>query len=51
MNRFNHTRWMTVVTPTGSPKAVPNGCVTDNFGDVFVLSLDFHFLMVRGFSL
>ena len=35
---------MTVVTPTDRPKSVPNLCVIEDFGGVFVLSrcfLDF----------
>ena len=35
---FNHTSWMTVVTPSDRPKSVRNRCVIEHFGDVFVLS-------------
>ena len=34
----NHTRCMTVVTPSDRPKSVRNRCVIEFFGDVFVLS-------------
>ena len=37
-NRFNHTSWMTDVTPTDRPKTVRNSCVIKVFGGVFVLS-------------
>ena len=44
VNRFNHTSWVTVVTPTDRPKSVRNRCVIEVFCGVFVLSrcfLDF----------
>ena len=44
VNRFNHTSWLAVVTPTDRPKLVRNRCVIEGFNGVFVLSryfLDF----------
>ena len=44
VNRFNHTNWVAIVTPTDRPKSVSNRCVIEVFGGVFVLShcfLDF----------
>ena len=38
VNRFNHTSWMAIVTPTDRPKSVRNCCVIEFFGDVFMLS-------------
>ena len=38
INRFNHTSWVAIVTKTDCSKSVRNGCVIENFGDVFVLS-------------
>ena len=35
---FNHTSWVTAVTPTDRPKSVRNSCVIKVFGDVFMLS-------------
>ena len=50
VNRFNHTSWMTVVTPTDRPKSVRNRCVIEVFGGVFVLSIGFRiFCWYRGF--
>ena len=44
VNRFNHTSWVGIVTPTGRPKSVHNCCVIEVFGGVFVLSRCFlHF--------
>ena len=37
-NRFNHTIWVTAVTPTDRPKSVRNSCVIKVFGGVFMLS-------------
>ena len=37
-NRFNHTSWVTAVTPTDRPKSVRNSCVIKVFGGVFILS-------------
>ena len=37
VNRFNHTSWMTVVTPTDRPKSVLNSCVIEVCGGVLVL--------------
>ena len=39
---------MTPVTPADRPKSVCNRCVIKDFGGVFVLSLDVHFLIVWG---
>ena len=33
-NRFNHTSWVGVVTPTDRPKSVPNRFVIEVFGGV-----------------
>ena len=41
--RFNHTSWMTVVTPTDRPKSVRNRCVIEGFGGVFVCPFVFKF--------
>ena len=41
VNRLNHTSWMTVVSPTDSPKSVRKRCVIKVFGGVFVLSIGF----------
>ena len=38
VNRFNHTSWMAVVTPTDRPKSVRNRCVIELFVELFVLS-------------
>ena len=38
LTRFNHTSWMTVVTPTDRPESVRNRRVIEVFGGVFVLS-------------
>ena len=38
LNRFNHTSWVTAVTPTDRPKLVHNSCVIKVFGGVFMLS-------------
>ena len=38
VNWFNHTSWVTAVTPTYRPKSVRNSCVMKDFGGVFVLS-------------
>ena len=35
---FNHTSWVTAVTPTDRPKSVRNICVIKVFGGVFMLS-------------
>ena len=50
VNLFNHTSWiwMTIVTPFDRNKSVRNRCVIEAFGGVFVLSLEFHFLVVWG---
>ena len=39
VNRFNHTSWVVVVTPTNRPKSVCNRCVIEHFVALFVLSL------------
>ena len=44
VNRFNHTSWVAIVTPTDRPKSVHKRCVIEGFVGVFVLSrcfLDF----------
>ena len=41
INWFNHTSWVTVVTPTDRPKSVRNSCVIKVFGGVFMLSCCF----------
>ena len=44
VNRFNHTSWVTIVTPADRPKSVRNRCVIEVFDGVDVLSrcfLDF----------
>ena len=38
VNWFNHTSWVTAVTPTDRPKSVRNSCVIKLFGGVFMLS-------------
>ena len=38
VNRFNHTSWVTAVTPTDRPKSVRNSCVIKVFGGGFMLS-------------
>ena len=38
VNRFNHTSWMAIVTPTDRPKTARNRCVIEVFGGVCVLS-------------
>ena len=48
LQQFNHTSWMTIVTPTDRHKSVRNRCLVERFCCVFMLSLDFHFLMVWG---
>ena len=37
VNRFNHTSWVAIVTPTDRPKSVRNRCVIEVFGGIFVL--------------
>ena len=50
VNRFNHTSWMTVVTPTDRSKSVRNRYVIEAFGGVFVLSIGFRiFRWCKGF--
>ena len=41
VNRFNHTSWLAVVTPTDRSKSVRLRCVIVVFGWVFVLSFCF----------
>ena len=48
INRFYHISLTTIVTPIYRSKSVWNRCVIGVFGGAFVLSLDFHFLMVLG---
>ena len=38
VNRFNHTSWVTAVTPTDRPKSIRNSCVIKVFGGVLMLS-------------
>ena len=38
VNSFNHTSWVTTVTPTDRPKSVRNSCIIKVFGGVFMLS-------------
>ena len=38
VNRFNHTSWVAIATPTDRPKSVRNRCVIEGFGGAFVLS-------------
>ena len=42
-NQFNHTSWVTAVTPTDRPKSVCNSCVIKVFGGVFMLSRCFFY--------
>ena len=45
-----HDSFMTVVTPTDCHKSVPNRCVIEVFGGIFVLSFGFRiFCWYRGF--
>ena len=46
VNRFNHTSWVTAVTPTDRPKSVRNSCVIKVFGGVFMLSRCFFYCSV-----
>ena len=48
VNRYNHNYLLSVITTTDRPKSVRNRCVIEVLGAVFVLSLDFHFLMLQG---
>ena len=41
VNRFNHTSWVAVVSPTDRHNLAHNRCVIEVFGSVFVLSLCF----------
>ena len=41
VNWFNHTSWVTAVTPTDRPKSIRNSCVIKVFGGVFMLSCCF----------
>ena len=51
VNRFNHTSWVAIVTPTYRRKSVRNRCLIDVFGGVCVLSRCFLgcFCGCRGF--
>ena len=50
VNRFNHTCWMAVVTPTDCPQLVCNRCVIEVFCCVSVLSFSYWiFCWCRGF--
>ena len=48
VNWFNHTSWVTAVTPTDRPKSVRNSCVIKVFGGVFMLLFGL-FCGCRGF--
>ena len=50
VNRFNHTRRVTAVTPTDRPQSVRNRCVIEVFGGVFLCCHDVFwiFLWVYG---
>ena len=39
VNRFNHTTWVAIVTPTSHLKSVRNRCVIEVFGGLFVVTL------------
>ena len=41
INRYNHTSWMAIVTPTDRPKSVRNSCVIEIFGRFCVVTLLF----------
>ena len=43
VNRFNHTSWITVVTPTDNPKSVCNRCVIEVFVAILCCQLVFEF--------
>ena len=43
VNRFNHTSFLAIVTPTDRAKSVHNRCVIKVFGGVFVVALLFGF--------
>ena len=37
VNRFHHTSWVAVVTPTDLPKSIRNRCVIEVYGGVYML--------------
>ena len=41
MNRFDHTSWVAIVTPTDRPQSVRNRCVIDVFGGVLCFHVAF----------
>ena len=50
VNRFHHTSWVAIFTPTDRPKSIRNRCVIEVFGGVCVFSRCFLcFLWVLGF--
>ena len=50
LNRFNHTSWVTAVTPTDRPKSVRNSCVINFLWRFYVVTLLFGlFCGCRGF--
>ena len=50
VNRFNHTSWAAIVTPTDRPKSVRNGCVIEVFGAFLCCHVAFWiFCRCRGF--
>ena len=49
-NRFNHTSWVTSVTPTDRPKSVRNSCEIKIFGGVLCCHVAFWIVLwVWGF--
>ena len=46
INRFYYTSWMTLGTPTDRPEVGPQSLCIEGFGGVFIMTIDFHFLMV-----
>ena len=50
VNRFNHTSWVAIVTPTDRPKSVRNRCVIEILVPFYVVTLFFGFFFgCRGF--
>ena len=50
VNRFNHTSWVAIVTPTNHPKSARNRCVTEVFGGVYEFNIAFWiYCRCRGF--
>ena len=48
VNRFNHTSWLAIVTPTDRPKSVRNRCVIEVFGGVYVSCCFLGFTVGKG---